>query len=77
MKKRKIGQKISWVLAIFCYLLAFVAAIYAAYWHIQFDTQHPIYASLLASVVFLTGCGIAAHVIANANLPNLKPGSDS
>ncbi len=76
MKNRKIGQKISWVIAIFCYCLSAVAAAYAVYWNIEYDTQHPIFASLIASVIFLIGCGIVLHVIANTNLPNLKPGSD-
>ena len=76
MKKRKIGQKISWGIAMFCYLLSLLAAAYAIYWQTDHSTDHPIFASLLASVVFLIGCGIVLHVIANTNLPNLKPDSD-
>ena len=75
MRNRKIGQKISWVIAIFCYFLSLVAASYAIFWQMEYSTDHPVYASLLASVVFLIGCGVVAHVIANANLPNFKPGS--
>ncbi len=76
MNNRKIGQKISWAFALFCYLFSAVTAAYAVYWDMEYGTQHPIFASLIASVIFLIGCGVVLHVIANANLPNLKPGSD-
>ena len=71
-KERKLGQKISLFFSILSYILAFAALVGGIYWKMQYGTQDPIFASLLASVFFLAGCGVVLQVVANANLPDLK-----
>ena len=72
MKNRKIGQKISFFFAVFCYLMAMVTVLFGTYWWNNFGSQDPIFASALASVFFFVSCGIVLHFIANANLIDLK-----
>ena len=71
-KQRKFGQKVSWFFALLSYFLAFVCIIAGIYWKTQHGTQDPIFASLIASVVFLGSCGGVLHVVSNADLPDLK-----
>lgn len=70
--KRKLGQKISLFFSILCYVLSVVTLIYGVYWKMEHGTQNPIFASLVASVIFLISCGVVLQVVANANLPDLK-----
>jgi hypothetical protein len=71
-KKRKLGQKISWFFAIFCYLMTLVTIVFATYWQMDNGTEDPIFASALASIFFFASCGFVLQYIANANLPDLK-----
>lgn len=70
---RKLGQKVSLFFSILSYFLAFVALVSGIYWKIEYGTQNPIFASLVACVIFLISCGVVLQVVANANLPDLKP----
>ena len=72
MKNRKIGQKISFFFAVSCYLMAVATFIFGAYWQQNYDTNSPIFASAIASVIFFISCGVVLHYMANANLMDLK-----
>lgn len=67
-----IGQKISFFIAIICYLAAVASLIATFYWGGEIGTNHPVVASFGASVVFFICVGIVLHVIGRVNLPNLK-----
>ncbi len=69
-KERRAGQKISWLFAVFCYLMSFATLLFAVWWKTQNGTQHPIFASALASIFFFGSCGFVLQYIANANLPD-------
>ena len=71
MKQQNLAQKISFVLAILSYLTGVGCAIYAVL-HGAEELGKPVYASLLASVVFFGGVGVVLHVIGKADLPSLK-----
>ena len=71
-KERKFGQKVSWFFAVLSYILSVVCIAAGIYWKTQYGTQDPIFASLIACVVFLGSCGGVLHVVANADLPDLK-----
>ena len=77
MKNRKIGQKISLVFSITCYLMSLVTVAFGAYWWTNYGTSNPIFASAIASVIFFISCGVVLQVIANTNLPDLKIKSES
>ncbi len=72
MKKINLGQKIAFFVAIVFYIAAFgcIAAIF--YWSGQLGSNHPITASLGASVVFFLGAGIVLHVIGRADIPSFR-----
>ncbi|MES9856325.1 MAG: hemerythrin family protein [Sedimenticola sp.] len=72
MKQRKLGQKITFVIAIIFYLcgVGFIAA--AGYYGSQFGTESPIFASFAASVVFFFGAGIVLHVMGSINMPDFR-----
>jgi predicted tellurium resistance membrane protein TerC len=72
MKQRGIGQKIAFASAIIFYLCSIGCMIAAYYYTQQLGSDHPVVASLLASVVFCIGGGIVLHVIGKADLPDLK-----
>ncbi len=72
MKARRISQKVSLAIAYLCYFTALLALLSAGYQVTLARTQDPIFASLLAAVVFFIGCGIVFQVIGNVNLPDLK-----
>jgi len=72
MKNRKIGQKISFFFAVFCYLMALGAVVFGTYWWNSNGTESPVFASAIASVIFFISCGVVLHFIANANLMDLK-----
>lgn len=70
--EKHLGQKISFALAILCYLAA--AACTAAAILYPGDANDPIRAAFMASVVFFVGCGIVLHVIGTARLKGLISG---
>ena len=72
MKKPNIGQKISFFVAIVFYLAAVGCVAALLYWTGPLGSDHPIIASLSASVVFFLGAGIVLHVIGRADLPDLR-----
>jgi len=72
LKTRKPAQKVSLVIAYFCYAAALIVLLIAGYQSITIGTANPVFASLAASVVFLLGCGIVLHVIGAVSLPDLK-----
>ncbi len=71
-KERRLGQKISWFFAVFCYIMSLISVASAAYWKMENGTQDPIFASLLASIFFFASCGFVLQYIANANLPDFN-----
>lgn len=72
MVKRKRGhiQKLLLVIAVINYLIAVACGVAAVYLDTSFSDA--VVASLMASVVFFAGVGIVLHVMANANLPDLR-----
>ena len=70
--KRKRGhiQKLLLVIAVINYLIAVACGVTAVYLDTSFSDT--VIASLMASVVFFAGVGIVLHVMANANLPDLR-----
>lgn len=72
MKKRKFGQKVALFFTYFSYISAVFTLVFCVYWGMTEGTENPIFASLLASVVFFISCGVVLQVIANANLPDLS-----
>ena len=70
MHKTNIGQKIALAFAYLGYLAAIVAISIA--FIKDFPDNDPMFASLLAIVVFFIGVGIVLHVIGRANLPSFK-----
>ena len=72
MATRKIGQKTSLVVAYLCYVGAVGVLLYAWYWNKTFGSESPIFASILAVIVFLLSCGAVRHVIGKVNLPDLS-----
>lgn len=69
-RERRMGQKVSWFFAVFCYLLAIFSIAFAIYWKMDNGTQSPIFASALASIFFFASCGFVLQYIANSNLPD-------
>lgn len=72
IEKRKRGyiQKFLLVIAVINYLAAVACGIAAGYPGTGFSDV--VDASLMASVVFFLGVGIVLHVLANANIPDLR-----
>jgi predicted tellurium resistance membrane protein TerC len=66
------AQKISLAIAMLCYLAAIGCVGAAFHFHGELGGEHPVVASLGASVVFFIGVGIVLHVIGRADLPNLR-----
>jgi len=73
---KHLGQKISMFFAILSYI-AGVACIYLAATFDSPDSNHPIRAAYMASVVFFFGCGIVLHVIGTARLKGIISGKGS
>ena len=69
-----LGQRIAFGFALLFYLGAILCAVALALWLERLDGEHPVIASLAASIVFLVGGGIVLHVIGRASLPDLCPG---
>ena len=72
---RGLGQRIAFASAILLYLCAISCLAGLGLWFGELGGDHPIIASLGASVVFFIGAGIVLHVIGRANLPELGFGS--
>lgn len=72
--QRPLGQKIAYVIAMLCYALGAASALGAVFYPAE-TAQDPIRASLMASVVFLVGCGVVLHVIGTARLNGVLSGS--
>lgn len=70
MRERRKIQKVSMGIAVISYVIAIACAMFAAY--LSDGTAQPAVASMMTSVVFFAGAGIAFHVIASTNLPSLK-----
>ena len=69
-RPRGTGQKISWFIAMFCYLMSFASIAFTLYWKMNNGTQSPIFASGLASIFFFVSCGFVLQFIANSNIPD-------
>lgn len=72
--KKPLGQRISFAVAILCYVAA-VASAFAAYLYEGTPSDDPVRASLMAMVVFFIGCGAVLHIIGRANLTGVLSGS--
>ncbi|MBS1202667.1 MAG: hypothetical protein H6R22_1176 [Chromatiaceae bacterium] len=68
---RGIGQQIAFAAALLFYLCAVLSLGALFVWIRDLGGDHPVIASLGASVVFFIGAGIVLHVIGRANLPDL------
>lgn len=73
-KKRGIGQRFAFGFALGFYAGALACALALGIWVEPLGAQHPVIASLAASIVFFVGGAIVLHVIGRADLPNLSPG---
>jgi len=69
--RRGLGQRLAIGFAMACYLCAGLCVAGLLYWYGDLGGNHPIIASLGASLVFFIGAGIVLHVIGRANLPRL------
>lgn len=74
LMKKPLGQRIAFTAAIFCYAGA-VASAAAAFLYQSPLSDDPIRASLMATVVFLVGCGVVLHIIGTARLKGVLSGS--
>ena len=72
MRKRGIGQKIIFVIAIFCYVMAVGCGVTSFYLSMDTATNDPVVAAFAASVVFFVGSGVVLHMMARTDLPSLK-----
>ncbi len=69
--RRGLGQRISLAAAYLCYAAAIACLVGLGVWTGELGGNHPIIASLGASVVFFVGAGVVLHVMGRANLPSL------
>ena len=72
--RRGLGQRIAFLSALGFYAGALACLIGLAVQLGPLGHEHPIIASLVASIVFFIGGGIVLHVIGRADLPDLRPG---
>jgi predicted tellurium resistance membrane protein TerC len=75
VQPRGLGQRVAFASAMLFYVGALACLIALAIWLEPLGRDHPVIASLAASIVFFIGGGIVLHVIGRADLPNLRPGS--
>ncbi|MBP8284874.1 MAG: hypothetical protein KAX46_13335 [Chromatiaceae bacterium] len=68
---RGLGQRIAYGVALGSYLCAVLCLVAVFIWLGELGSEHPVIASLGASLVFFVGVGIVLHVIGRANLPSL------
>ena len=69
MKKRKTLQRVSLIAGYACYAAAVLTLFAAGFRGLTNGTDNPVFASLLASLVFFIGSGVVLHVIGAVNLP--------
>lgn len=69
--RRGLGQRIAYGVALGSYLCAVLCLAGVFIWLGELGSEHPVIASLGASLVFFVGVGIVLHVIGRANLPSL------
>jgi hypothetical protein len=72
IKPRGIGQRVSLIAAFLCYGAAVACLVALGLWVRDLGSDHPVIASLGASVVFFVGAGVVLHVMALADLPSLR-----
>ena len=72
MKKRGIGQRIAFSVALLSYLSAMICVASFFHYRAELGGDDPIVASLGSTTVFLIGVGVVLHVIGKANLPSLS-----
>ena len=65
-------QKISIVSAIVSFVLAFIAGVMLYFSLESVGSDHPISASLMASIFFFMGVGVVLIIIGNADIPSFK-----
>lgn len=75
VQPRGLGQRMAFASAMLFYVGALACLIALAVWLEPLGREHPVIASLAASIVFFIGGGIVLHVIGRVDLPNLRPGS--
>jgi hypothetical protein len=68
---RGLGQRVAYGAALVFYLCGALCLVALFVWLGDLGGEHPVIASLGASLVFFVGAGIVLHVIGRANLPNL------
>ena len=69
--RRGLGQRVAYGAALAFYLGAVLALAILLAQYGDLGGEHPVIASLGASIVFFIGGGIVLHVIGRANLPSL------
>ena len=69
--RRGLGQRVAFGFALAFYLCAALCVAGFLLWYGELGGEHPVTASLGASLVFFIGAGIVLHVIGHANLPSL------
>lgn len=72
--RRPLAQRITYVLALLCYVAAAGCAL-AALLYESTQPNDPVRAALMATVVFFIGCGVVLHVIGKARLKGVLSGS--
>ncbi len=72
MRKQGMGQKIVFVIAIFCYVMAVGCGATSFYLSMDAVTNDPVVAAFGASVVFFVGSGVVLHMMARTDLPDLR-----
>lgn len=76
MTKNRVGQKVSYVMAIIFYIAGIGCIVMALYSSQKAVPNDPVVAAFAASVVFFFGAGFVLHVIGKANLPDLRVKKD-
>ena len=65
-------QKFSIVSAVVSFVLAFIAGVMLYFSLESLGSDHPISASLMASIFFFIGVGIVLTIIGNVDIPSFK-----
>lgn len=72
MDKRGTGQKIVFVMAVICYVMALGCVLLSTYLYTDAVPNDSVVAAFAASVVFFIGAGIVLHMMARTDLPDLR-----
>jgi hypothetical protein len=75
-KRRGMGQKISFYMALLSYLGAVASVVSFFYFRGELGGDDPVVASLGSTTVFFIGVGIVLHVIGRVDLPSLSLNGD-